>query len=253
MIVIDQPEAKLLSLELDSPRVGASARGAKKAKGTGANFVHDALRRSILTLEIEPGSILDELQLARQYGVSRSPVRAALVRLGATGLVEMLPNRSSIVSPIRFESIAPLLSAQEILFRLTTREAAKRRRDGDVKRLRALQDRLEGLRDEGRVLEMIGVNQEFHLLIAKIAGNSWYEAWLRSLMDEGQRVIRLYQRTLGDDVPLGELRRHRDIIRAIEEGDPDAAELAGRRDAEIIRAQLTTLLAEDEGARLALA
>ena len=100
---------------------------------------------------------------------------------------------------------------------------------------------------------MVAVNQEFHLTIAGIAGNAWYEGWLRSLMDEGQRVIRLYMRTLGDDVPLGELRRHRDMIQAIREGDAEAADLAGRRDAEIIRTQLVTLLSGDEGGHVRLA
>ena len=233
-----------------SPPVADSAR---KAKGTGAAFVYDALRQAILTLEVEPGTVLDEVQIAKQYGVSRSPVRAALVRLGATGLVETLPNRSSVAAPIRFESIAPLLSAQEILFRLTTREAAKRRKSGDAERLQDIQDRLEALRDQGRVLDMVAVNQEFHLTIAGIAGNAWYEGWLRSLMDEGQRVIRLYMRTLGDDVPLGELRRHRDMIQAIREGDAEAADLAGRRDAEIIRTQLVALLSGDEGGHVRLA
>lgn len=223
------------------------ARG-RKAKGTGAGYVHDALRQAILTLEIEPGAVLDEAQLARQYDVSRSPVRAALVRLGASGLVETLPNRSAIVAPVRLESIGPLLAAQQILFRLTTREAAKRRTDADVERLREVQDRLEALRERGRTLDMMVVNQDFHLLIARIAGNAWYEGWLRSLMDEGQRVFRLYVRTLGDDVPTGELRRHRDMIQAIAEGDAEAADLAARRDAEIIRTQLTKLLAADEGA-----
>ena len=225
---------------------------AKKAKGTGANFVYDALRQAILTLAIEPGTVLDEAQLARQYAVSRSPVRAALVRLGATGLVKMLPNRSSIVTQIRLETITALLSAQEILFRLTAREAARRRKAGDVERLQAVQDRLETLRDEGRVIDMVALNQEFHLMIARMGGNSWYETWLRALMDEGQRVIRLYMRTLGDDIPLGELRRHRDIIRAIAEGDAEAADLAGRRDAEVIRTQLISLLSGDEGSKLAL-
>lgn len=235
-----------------TPALRAKDAPSRKAKGTGAAYVYDALRRAILTLEMEPGAVLDEAALARQYAVSRSPVRAALVRLGAGGLVETLPNRSAIVTPVRLESIGPLLAAQEILFRLTTREAAKRRTDRDVDRLREIQDRLEALRERGRAVDMMAVNQEFHLMIAKIAGNGWYEGWLRALMDEGERVFRLYVRTLGGDVPPGELRRHRDMIQAIAEGDAEAADLAGRRDAEIIRTQLVKLLAADEGAGVVL-
>jgi len=224
----------------------------RKAKGTGATFVHDSLRHAILTLAVAPGALLDELQLAREYGVSRSPVRAALVRLGTTGLVEALPNRGAIVAPIRFDSIASLLNAQEILFRLTAREAARRRKSGDAECLEEIQARLETLRNQRRVVDMVAVNQEFHLAIAAIAGNSWYLTWLRALMDEGQRVIRLYMQTLGDDVPIAELRYHREIIAAIRHGDADAADVAGRCDANIIRAQLAGLLVSDESGRMTL-
>jgi DNA-binding GntR family transcriptional regulator len=217
----------------------------RKAKGTGASSVHDAMRRAILDLVMEPGSVLDEAQLAAQYGVSRSPVREALVRLGASGLIETLPNRSSIVARIRFESIAEFLNAQEIIYRLTCRMAAQRRKIGDIAMLEALQDRHETLREQNDMLAMIEANREFHLAIASMAGNHWYENWLRSLLDEGQRILRLYMRSLGDAVPPGELRHHREIIEAIAAGDSDAADRAGASDADVIRRQLQAMLAGD--------
>jgi DNA-binding GntR family transcriptional regulator len=215
----------------------------KKAKGTGVAFVHDALRRSILTLELEPGSVLDEAQIGQQFGVSRSPVREAVVRLAASGLVETLPNRSSIVARIRFETIAPFLSAQEVVYRLTAREAARRRNIPDIERLKDIQTRHEKLREAGDQLGMIELNRDFHLEIGRIAGNAWYERWLHSLMDEGQRMMRLYMRSLGPSVPPGEIKHHREIIAAIEAGDPDAADEAGRQDADVVRRQLVAMLA----------
>ncbi len=228
-----------------APSQRAVLNVARKAKGTGASSVYDSMRRAILDLSLEPGSVLDEAQLAAEYGVSRSPVREALVRLSAAGLIETLANRSSIVSRIRFERIAQFLSAQDIVYRLTAREAAKRRSAEDVAALEVIQDRHDRLRAQADMAAMIEVNREFHFTIARIAGNQWYETWLRSLMDEGQRILRLYMRSLGDAVPPAEIKHHREIIAAIAAGDGDAADLAGRNDAEIIRRQLQAMLAGD--------
>ncbi|MFN8830894.1 MAG: GntR family transcriptional regulator [Labrys sp. (in: a-proteobacteria)] len=219
-----------------------SGKPAKKAKGTGAGFVFDALRRAILMLELEPGSVLDEAGLARQYGVSRSPVREAVVKLAATGLVETQRNRAAIVARVRFESVASFLSAQEVVYRLTAREAAKRRSATDIAELSDINARHEVLRAAGDMQGMIELNRDFHLGIARIAGNAWYERWLHSLMDEGQRMLRLYMRSLGSVVPPGELRHHREIIAAIEASDADAADEAARLDADVIRRQLAAML-----------
>lgn len=220
----------------------STAKEAKKAKGTGATFVYDALRRLILTLELEPGSVIDEVALGRRYNVSRSPVREAVVKLAANGLVETLPNRSSIVARIRFETLGPFLAAQEVVYRLTAREAALRRGSEDVAKLKDIQARHDALRDLGDFLGLIELNREFHLTIARIAGNAWFERWLQSLMDEGQRVMGLYIRALGHQIPAGELKHHHEIIAAIEAGDAVAADEAGRRDADVIRRQVVAML-----------
>lgn len=214
----------------------------RKAKGTGVGFVFDALRRSILTLELEPGSVLDEAAIGSQYGLSRSPVREAVVRLAAAGLVETLPNRSAIVARVGFETIGSFLAAQELVYRLTAREAARRRGPGDVERLKLIQGRHDALREAGDAQGMIDLNCDFHLEIARIAANAWFERWLRSLMDEGQRTMRLYMRSLGSAVPPSELKHHHEIIAAIEAGDPEAADEAGRLDADVIRRQLVAML-----------
>ena len=67
-------------------------------RGNGATIVHEALHREILTLTLKPGMPLDETQIARRFGLSRSPVREALHRLSAQNLVVMLPNRSTLVA-----------------------------------------------------------------------------------------------------------------------------------------------------------
>ncbi|PAU65207.1 GntR family transcriptional regulator, partial [Pseudomonas indica] len=61
--------------------------------------MYEELRKQILTLQLKPGAQLDEVSLAAQFGVSRSPVRDALARLISEGLVTILPNRTTLVTP----------------------------------------------------------------------------------------------------------------------------------------------------------
>src|SRR5215475_15136223 len=82
------------------PRAGANGapRRTRRQRGTGAAYVYDSLKAQILDLELQPGTLLDETQVSRQFGVSRSPVREALIRLSAEGLVQNLRNRTSMVA-----------------------------------------------------------------------------------------------------------------------------------------------------------
>jgi DNA-binding GntR family transcriptional regulator len=114
----------------------------KQAKGRGAKHVYDELKREILTLEIEPGTPLDETTLSNRFAMSRSPVREALVRLSADGLVVMLSNRSTLVAPIDLAGFPQYVEALDFLQRINTRLAARHRREAD---------RLLGHRAPGRI------------------------------------------------------------------------------------------------------
>src|SRR5262249_44751076 len=97
------------------PRVGAKSVAAKSARtkpagtgaakrprrprGTGVACAYDSLKAQIRDRELKPAPLLDETLVSRQFGVSRSPVREALIRLSAEGLVQNLRNRTSIVAP----------------------------------------------------------------------------------------------------------------------------------------------------------
>ncbi len=79
-----------------SPADGPAApppRQSRRAKGTGTTYVYQRLREGILSLDYVPGANLDEAQLVESFGLSRTPVREALIRLAADGLVVLLPNR----------------------------------------------------------------------------------------------------------------------------------------------------------------
>jgi DNA-binding GntR family transcriptional regulator len=224
----------------------------KRPRGTGANFVYESLKAKILNLDLKPGTLLDETELSRQFHLSRSPVREALIRLSAEGLVETPRNRTSMVSHFDFSTLPAYFDAMQLLYRLSARLAAINPSPAQVAELRVIEDRLEAAHTAVDVLGIVRLNREFHSAIAAMSGNPFIAGWMRSLLDQGQRVLRFYIRHYGDRVPSPKMDMHRALIAAIERGDPAAAEVAGRRDAENLIDEVLRILAERPTSKLSL-
>lgn len=228
----------------------------KPVRGSGADTVYQTLRAEILTLKLEPGTLLDETDLAERFGLSRSPIREALIRLAAEGLVKTLRNRSSIVAPFDMIAIPSFLDASELLYRLTTRLAATNRTQAQLGRIKQLHDQHSQATRERDMALMIRLNREFHLEIAGASGNAFYANWMRQLLDQGQRILGSYLldvAELGDhDLENHWIDTHLGIVSAIEARDADAAEAAGMRDFETIAIRMQERLTERPSKRLAL-
>jgi DNA-binding GntR family transcriptional regulator len=225
---------------------GAAAVGRRtpaQRRGSGAASVYDGLKREILELELAPGALLDETELSRRFGVSRSPVREALIRLAGERLVLALRNRSAVVAPFDLALVAAHVDATRLLYRATTRLAAQRRRPADLARLAGLAAAHDAAVRSGDVGATVGANAAFHTAIGEVGGNEHYLAWLSGLLDQGQRLMRLCIRQLGG-APDPFASGHRAILAAIEAGDADAAEAAGAADAAIFAEALASLIAQ---------
>lgn len=122
-----------------------SANIAARKRGGGARHVFETLRDEILELKLAPGMAMDETALAARFAMSRSPIREALIRLSAVGLVQMLPNRSTIVTPLDIAVLPRFVEAIDYLQRATARLAARHRSDGDVAAMAAAVDTYDGL------------------------------------------------------------------------------------------------------------
>ncbi len=96
----------------------------RKRGRRGALQVYDVLREEILWLRIVPGSPLDELALAARFEVSRTPIREALLLLAGERLVEILPNRTTIVAPFSLDNTGDYLDVLLIVSRAVARAAA---------------------------------------------------------------------------------------------------------------------------------
>ena len=193
--------------------------------GARASMVYDALQREILSLDLAPGSALDETQLAARFSMSRSPIREALSRLAAQGLVVMLPNRSTVVAPLELSEFPKYVEALDIAQRACTRLAAERRQDTDLEAMRSAAEAFDASLGPHDHLDMLVANKAFHMTVAEAARNRYLAKQYAALLDEGRRLMRLYFLHLdhkNDPNPLAD--EHHLMVDAIAARDADRAE-----------------------------
>jgi DNA-binding GntR family transcriptional regulator len=218
----------------------------ERKRGSGVKLVYDLLREQILTLELPPGSIVDEIQLAERFGMSRTPIREALVRLAGEGLIDTLPNRSTMVAPIDFANLHTFFDALTLMYRVTTRLAAEFHKPADLARIRKLETHFAEAVARGDDLAMIAANREFHVAIAEAGRNPYYLGLFARLLDEGRRILRMYYYTdFKPGAPHPYTQEHDAIIAAIAARDVALCDDLGRRHADQIVAQIREMIARD--------
>ncbi|MCP3713061.1 GntR family transcriptional regulator [Paraburkholderia sp. CNPSo 3274] len=191
----------------------------------GGRYIYEELRRQILTLQLKPGAPLDEVSLAAQFGLSRSPVRDALARLISEGMVTILPNRTTLVTPLEIEEFPKYISALDLIQRAVTRLAALYRTDDDLVRIQKADDAYMRAVDSGDSEALTETNKALHIEIAHAANNPYFVGYYERLLGEGQRLTHLhfdFTVTSANATKLG--RDHAEIIDAITRKDADLAE-----------------------------
>lgn len=215
------------------------------ARGSGARRVHEWLRNAILSLELAPGSPLDEVRLSEQFQLSRTPIREALVRLSAEGLVTTLPNRNTIVSSIDFVRLPMYFESLTLMYRVTTRAAAVHRQPQHMDAIRGLSTAYAEAVGRRDVLAMIEANRNFHLAIAEAGGNDYFTTFFARLLDEGRRLLRLYYSSFEDKLPRQYIDEHTAMIGAIEAGDAERCDRLGAAHAAQIVSQIQSYIERD--------
>jgi DNA-binding GntR family transcriptional regulator len=221
----------------------------------GTDGVYDKLRRDILRLDLAPGSALDEGALSARYAVSRTPVREALIRLTADGLVSNSKGRGARVAALDLQNLRAFFEGLDILQRAVTRLAALRRKPADLMeietRLRAFE--AGAARHDSETVNE--ANYQFHTAIAVAAASDYLEnAYGRCLM-EGLRIGYV---CFSDHTGLDErlethlgatMQDHREMFDAIAAQDADLAETVAGRHVDLFRNRIVTALLSIDGAR----
>lgn len=221
----------------------------------GSERVYESLRRDILRLELAPGTALDEAVLSARYAVSRTPVREALIRLSADGLVTNASGRGARVAALNLQNLRAFFEGLDILQRAVTRLAALRRRPAD---LDAIAARLASFEEGAARHDSETVNEanyHFHAAIARAAASDYLEnAYGRCLM-EGLRIGYVcFSDHTGIDERLethlgATIQDHAEIFEAIVAQDANTAEAVAGRHVELFRNRIVTALLSIDVAR----
>lgn len=230
--------------------------GTRRKRGFAA--VYAEMREDILTLRIAPGSAIDEVALAGRFGLSRTPVREALLMLSREGLVQFLPGRSAIVAPHSMGNAHEYLDTLMLLSRAATRLAAEVRRPADIALIEARAADYEAALDAAPGLDdidaVVAADLAFHRAIAVASGNGFLANFYSLTLDYGRRMLLLhYYPHFTAAEGAARIADHRAMAAAIAAGDGAAAEAAASRH---VMAELCIIqrgFEPDAGLRFALA
>ena len=183
--------------------------------------VQQEIERAILQGEYEPGSKLIEATLAQKMGVSRGPVREAFRMLEEAGLVRNEKNRGVFVRDIPIDEAVEIFDLRAAMDELVGRKLARDITPAQLKELKGLVDSMEKAVKAEDAYNYHLLNLKFHDRLVEMAGNSKLTAIYRKLIKE-LSLFRRLNLVDGWLLPIS-ASEHRQIIKAIASGDPEAA------------------------------
>ena len=181
--------------------------------------VAELLRQRIFRRELEPGSWIDEVKLAQEYGISRTPLREALKVLAAEGLVTMKLRRGAYVTEVSETDLAEVYHLLALLESDAAAVVAECASDAQRKELQKLHRELEGaLKDRER---FFALNERFHMRLLELAGNRWRNQMVADL----RKVMKLnrHNSLLKSGRIQESLQEHARLMQAVTQRDATAA------------------------------
>ena len=197
-----------------------------------------ALRHMLVHLEVRPGQPLDEDLLGQQIGVGRTPLREAVKRLEAEGLIQIFPRRGTFAADVNLADLSSLSDVREVLEARVSQRAAERATAADRAALAQLAAQLRG----GLVAfdDLMSLDYAIHLAIYEAAHNHFLAATLTQYLTHATRIWYLFADRMGD--VGGHIDEHAEMLDAIINRHGDlAAQLAAahvRRFEDSVRAVL---------------
>lgn len=188
--------------------------------------MYDTLRASIVSLQRTPGQRLSEAELARDLGVSRTPVREAIIQLRADGLVEVTPQLGSFVSKISLRNVREAQFAREALECAAVRVAAERIDAAAIERLRQNVALQRTAQTSGDLEQFYRLDEAFHRELVAASGYPGISELLDRSRAHLNRVRRLSLPV--PDVIEELIDQHSAVVEALERNDADQAEAALR-------------------------
>lgn len=184
--------------------------------------IYEELKKRIVRNEYKPGDVLNEIEISKEFNISRTPVRSAFQRLEMDKLLNIVPRYGVQVSFIDFTNMKALFELTSVLDPMATRLAVKNITPKNLERLKEVTDELETFCTADNYQKAIDLDEEFHSIIMDACGNSWLTSTLQSLHLHTERLWH-YCNEYFTDMSIF-TKRFNGIITAIENQDESAAE-----------------------------
>ena len=184
--------------------------------------IYDDLKKQILTLQLEPGTALDEASLSERYAISRTPLREILRGLAAEGCVEIVNNRGSYVSSMDHKVLRDFFLTAPMLYSAIGRLAAQHAKPGQIQQIREIQEKFRTAVAIKSGADMVYWNQCFHALMGEMADNPYLKPSYERLLIDHARISQTFYRPRDQEMEgrmQSALEQHDEMIKAIEAGD----------------------------------
>ncbi|ANE77066.1 GntR family transcriptional regulator [Dickeya solani] len=185
-----------------------------------------AFKHRLITLRYKPGEYLNTAQVMDELEMGRTPVNQAIHRLATEGLLQIIPRKGVMVSPLSIDDALELIEVRLVNETLCLRLATQRVNPAQIAFLRDLNQRIASASEVRDRENMMLLDREFHQTLADIAGNSRLSDILSIIHAQAQRF---WATTLSSSVHMLEvIAEHDAIISALEKGDANEAQEATR-------------------------
>lgn len=157
-------------------------------KKLSSDKIYDLMKEKIIQLEYDPGEVLNEMELAEEFNMSRTPIRRVFQRLENDKLLNIVPRFGAQVTPIDFKQMKYIFEVTKELDPFAAKLAIERIDEGSIKELEAIIDRLKGYDIGVDYQNAINDDERFHTIIYSSCGNPWLEDILKSLHYHTERL-----------------------------------------------------------------
>jgi len=208
-----------------------------------------ALRRRILTMELAPGAVLDEVALSEEFGLSRPPVRELMRQMAGEGYIELETNRAARVSSMSYQSLRDFFLLAPMIYITANKLAAENRTRVELDALRQIQQSFQTAIDDNDVEGRVFYNDQFHRQLGEMAHNVYLVPSLRRLQIDHARIGKIFYKhpntpRMQEELELAS-RQHDEMIGAIERRDVDTAGELARLHLELSRRNMAMYAAPE--------
>jgi DNA-binding GntR family transcriptional regulator len=194
---------------------------------------YEVIKHRIITCALKPGEYVNEASLSAELNLGRTPVHQALGRLRLEGMVEILPRKGVIVKPVSLDEVLQIIEVRLLSEVYCVGLAAERAEGKDIAEMEDILRRAEASAKSRDIEQMMLLDREFHVVIARAAKNAVLADILLKLHERSLRFWMISLTAPGHHRAVQD--QHEAILTAIRKGDPEAAQTAMRNHIESFR------------------